>query len=211
MIRRNFVRRLLWVVTVSAIGVSGCGSGGKPLTGSQLAGKIIPAPQNFLVDSTGGASGQMSPEQFTQFGGYEPAPKAGFVAGFRQVYSDSGTEEAILITVLEFHSRSQASDYFKSTAYHTLSAAEPTYRPLQGLAGAIEASGTKPFGGNYVHGMSDATGNYYFQVVYQDPHSSEVPVEFPSWADAEWYLLQPGVKLPPHSATTASKQPSTGS
>jgi hypothetical protein len=183
---------------------SGCSSPGSAhLSAAQLTTKIIPAPSGFEIDTTPGTSGQMSPEQFSQYGGDGPASKAGFVAGFKQNYVNTDTQEGISVTVLEFSSKSKAASYFKTTEYRTLSLAAPTYKPSAKLKGAIEASGTKPYGGNYVHGVADSAGDYYFQVVYADPYTADVPFEFSVWADIQWQLLQPGVSLPPQYTSTS--------
>jgi hypothetical protein len=193
-----------FMAALAGIGlISGCGSSGqKTLTGSQLTAKIIPAPDGFAVDTTPGESGQLTTQLFSQFGGGEAASTGGFVAGFKQNYVNTGTEEGLSVTLLEFSSSAKASAYYKSTEYKTLSFAAPTYGPLPKLAGAVEATGTKQYNGNYVRGMADSTGRFYFQMVYADPNSSAVPVEFPIWAAAQWELLQPGVSLP--TTTTGS-------
>jgi hypothetical protein len=187
-----FVAALVGVSLVAACSSSGA----KTLTALELPGKILPAPNSFAVDTTPGENGQLTPRQFTQFGGGDAAAKAGFVAGFKQNYVDSGTEEGLSITLLEFSSSAQASAYYKATEYKTLSFAAPTYASLPKLAGAVEAAGTKPYNGNYVHGMADSTGRFYFQMAYADPNTASVPAEFPIWAAAQWELLQPGVTLP---------------
>ncbi|HUJ65239.1 MAG TPA: hypothetical protein VLX59_06865 [Acidimicrobiales bacterium] len=193
------------VVALSGVAlVAGCSSSGpRTISAHDLATKIIPAPSGFAVDPTQGASGQLTPDLFSQYGGVGSASTAGFVAGFKQNYVNDGTEEGIAVTVLEFSSKAKASDYFKATAYKTLSFAAPTYSPVQKLAGAVEASGTRTYDGNYVHGVADATGRFYFQVVYENPNTATVPVEFPIWADAQWELLQPGVSLPSPPTTNA--------
>jgi hypothetical protein len=199
--RKGFLAAVLSGLAGVAI-AAGCGSSGPAtISAHDLATKIIPAPSGYAVDPTVGASGQLTPDLFSQYGGVGSASGAGFVAGFKQTYVDSGTEEGIAVTVLEFSSKTKASDYFKDTAYKTLSYAAPTYGPLQKLVGAVEASGTKPYDGNYVHGMSDSTNRFYFQIVYENPNTATVPVEFPLWADAEWELLQPGVNLPTAATT----------
>jgi hypothetical protein len=203
MMRRKLLGSGLLAALTGVALVAGCSSSGpKLLNAHDLATKIIPAPSGYAVDPTPGASGQMTADVFSQYGGVGSAAKAGFVAGFKQNYVNSSTEEGISVTVLEFHSKAQAAAYFKSTAYQTLSFAAPTYGPLQGLTGAIEASGTKTYNGDYVHAAADSTGLYYFQIAYSDPNTTEVPTEFRIWADAEWELLQPGVTLPKPSATT---------
>jgi len=199
-------RRILagFAAALGGVGlIAGCSSSGpKALSAAQLTTKILPAPSGFAVDTTPGESGQLTPQLFSQFGGGDASSTAGFVAGFKQNYINSGTEEGLSITLLEFSSPAKASDYYKATEYKTLSFAAPTYGPLPKLAGAVEATGTKPYDGNFVRGMADSTGRFYFQIVYADPNSSEVPVEFPIWAAAQWELLQPGVSLP--TTTTGS-------
>ena len=191
------------LLLAAALVATGCSSSGTPrLSAAQLTTKIIPAPPGFQVDTTPGENGQMSPEQFSQYGADGTASKAGFVAGFKQNYINSGTEEGISLTLLEFSSKSKADDYLKVTRYKTLSLASPTYAPVAKLRGATEASGTKTFGGNYVHGIVDSTGKFYFQIVYADPNTAEVPLEFVGWAQAQWQLLQPGVSLPPQVIST---------
>jgi hypothetical protein len=193
------------VATLTGIAViAGCSSSGThTISAHDLATKVIPAPSGYAVDPTPGASGQITPDLFSQVGGVGTASRAGFVAGFKQNYVDSGTEEGIAVTVLEFSSKNDASDYFKATAYKTLSFAAPTYAPAQKLLGAIEASGTKSYEGNYVHGVADSTGRFDFQVVYENAITAAVPVEFSLWEDAEWELLQPGVSLPTTSPTSS--------
>ena len=178
---------------VSALG--GCGESQHTLTARQLAVYVIDAPNGYTVDPTKGASGQITPQVFNQFGGSDHTSASGFIAGFRQNYVDSGTAEGLVATVLEFSSPAKASTYMAETAHQTLSFAAATYSPFGGLTGAVEASGTKTYNGNYVHGVSAATGRYYFQLVYESPDSNAVPIEFASWVKIQWAILQPGVKV----------------
>jgi hypothetical protein len=201
---RRFPGKALAATIACALAFAACSSGSKLLSSRELTTKIIPAPINFSVDSATTASGQMSPQLFTQYDGYEPAQKAGFVAGFTQAYSDPGTEEGLLVTVIEFHTPAEAAAYYQATSHRVLNAAKPTYQPMAKLTGATEAYGTRTYDGNYVHGASDSTGRFYFLLVYEDPNTAEYPTEFSLWADAQWELLQPGAALPSGytSATT---------
>jgi hypothetical protein len=193
----------LMVGLVAAVVATGCGGSKKPLTAAQLAFKVIDAPSGFVVDPTAGASGQITPQLFSQFGGTAVTSATGFVAGFKQNYVDSGTLEGISVTLLEFTKASQASEYLSRTAHQTLSFADATYRPFSVLAGAVEASGTKTYDGNYVHGVVDTTGRYYFQFVYEDAVTNQVPLEFQQWAQIQWALLQPGAKTKAPPTTVA--------
>jgi hypothetical protein len=187
----------LMVSLIGTATVAGCGGSSRPLTSAQLASKVIDAPNGFSVDPTKGASGQIDAQLFSQFGGASAAATIGFVAGFKQNYIDSGTLEGVSVTLLEFKNAADASKYLKATDNQTLSFADATYRPFQSLPGAVEASGTKTYNGNYVHGVVDATGKYYFQFVYEDATSAQVPLEFGDWVQIQWALLQPGTKTPP--------------
>lgn len=192
--RRKKLGKWLVAGLMAVVALGGCGGSPRHLTAAQLASKVIDAPDGFAVDPTKGSSGQITPQLFSQFGGVQSASTTGFVAGFKQNYVDSGTLEGVSVTLLEFTDATRASDYLRQTAPETLTFANATYSPFPALPGAVEASGTKTYDGNYVHGVVASTGPYYFQFVYEDPVSSQVPVEFKSWVQIQWDLLQPGAK-----------------
>lgn len=192
--RRRKLGVTLVAILVTAVSTTGCSASHRPPTAGQLAFKVIDAPEDYQSDAT--ASGQITPQLFSDYGGSGVTSTTGFVAGFKQNYVDSGTLEGISVTLLEFKSAAEASTYLTDTAHQTLSFADATYSPVPSLADATEASGTKTYDGNYVHGIVDTTGVYYFQLVYEDPVSNAVPLEFADWAKIQWALLQPGVKTP---------------
>jgi hypothetical protein len=160
------------------------------LTAPQLAGRIMPAPDGYKIDPTPHARGAMSPALFSQFGGAGSAAQLGFVAGFRQNYVDYGTQEGIAVTVIEFSSPQKASSYLQQTGTKTLNYAAATYKPFTQVPGAIQADGTKAYGGEYSHAVVAATRNFYYQLLYVNASPSPVPQEFYTWAKSQWALLQ---------------------
>ena len=218
---KKFFAAMLSGIAFSTLALTGCGSGSKDLylsNPAQLAAHLLLPPTGFAADTTPGASGQMTPELFAGFGGVGSAKSAGFVLGFKQGYINAATEEGLSITLIEFSSPAKAKTYLDQTARHTLSLAASTYSPYSQLPGATEVSGTKTYDGNYVHGVVDSTGRFYFSIVYADPLTSSVPTEFTRWAEIQWALLQPGVSIPQltvpntagsKSSTTAGSNTST--
>jgi hypothetical protein len=180
------------VVVLCLLGISGCSSGHTSTlaAGSRLAARIIPAPYGYTVDTTPGADGAISSEVFDRFGGLGSPSKVGFLAGFKQNYVDDDTEEGIAVTLLEFRSAAAAATYLKVTAPTTLSYAAATHKPFPELPGAIEVDGTKPYGGDYAHGVVMTHGKFYVQLVYATAEPSTPPVEFVSWAKAQYQLAQ---------------------
>jgi hypothetical protein len=179
---------LLAMVTTSS-----CSSSHKAaakLSGPQLVNEIVPAPYGYTVDPTAGQNGSVSPAVFATYGGAGSAKALGFVAGFKQGYVDYSTEEGLVVTLLEFDSPSDAAAYLKQTAPKTLSYANATYKPFAQVSGAIEADGTKEYGGEYSRGVVAATKDYYFQMVYVTSAPSQFPTEFYTWAKAQWAVLQ---------------------
>jgi hypothetical protein len=127
---------------------------------------------------------------FDQFGGIRSPSKLGFVTGFRQSYLNPSTQEALIVTVLEFKAARDASAYFAQTRPSTLSYAGATVKPFHGVPGAFEAVGTKPYNNGYYHAIFDATNNLYFQIAYASPEPSSAPVELGSWAGLEYRVLK---------------------
>jgi hypothetical protein len=168
--------------------VSGCGSSrtNHDLTSKQLASHIISAPSGYVIDPTTGANGQISSKVYDHYGG---SSSGGFVAGFKQDYVDEDTAEGIAITVLEFASAPDAAAYFKATAYKTLSLADATYQPFSYIAGAVEADGTKAYGGEYSNAVVLTTGKFYLQLLYANADPRQKPIEFRLWVEAQWQLL----------------------
>ena len=96
------------------------------LTARQLTTRILPAPNGYEIDPTPHASGAITRALFDQFGGVRSPSKFGFVAGFKQNYLNPGTGEGLIVTVIEFKSSRDASDYFAQTRPNTLSYAGAT-------------------------------------------------------------------------------------
>jgi hypothetical protein len=160
------------------------------LTAPQLAARIIPAPGGYKVDPTPHARGAMSPALFSQFGGAGSAAQLGFVAGFKQNYVDYGTQEGIAVTVIEFSSPQDAGAYLQQTVPKTLNYAAATYKPFTQVPDAVQADGTKAYGGEYSHAVVAATRNFYYQLLYVNAAPSPAPQEFYTWAKDQWALLQ---------------------
>ena len=141
------------------------------LTARQLTTRILPAPYGYEIDPTPHASGAITRALFDQFGGVRSPSKFGFVAGFKQNYVNPGTEEGLIVTVMEFKSSRDASAYFTQTRPSTLSYAGATLKPFPGVPGAFEAEGTKSYNHGYYHAIVDTANNFYFQVVVRSPRT----------------------------------------
>jgi len=179
-----------------ALAVAGCDSSHSPATGPrlltarQLTTRILPAPYGYRIDPTPHSSGVMTRALFDQFGGVRSPSKLGFVTGFRQSYLNLGTEEALIVTVIEFRAARDASAYFAQTRPSTLSYAGATVKPFHGVPGAFEAVGTKLYNNGYYHAIFDATNDFYFQIAYASPEPSSAPVELGAWAGLEYRVLK---------------------
>jgi hypothetical protein len=183
------------LVFLVALAAAACSSGQnltapRLLTARQLTTRILPAPYGYEVDPTPHASGAITRALFDQFGGVRSPSKLGFVAGFKQNYLNPGTEEGLIVTVIEFTSSRDASTYFAQTRPSTLSYAGATLKPFLGFPGAFEAAGTKPYNHGYYHAIVDTANNFYFQVAYAAPEQSSAPVELGSWAGLEYTVLK---------------------
>jgi hypothetical protein len=194
-LKRRVTRRRLTAASGALLAgcvllAASCSSGPKQLSGTQLAAKVIPAPYGYQVDGTKNASGYITPDVFDQFGGFGSPSKVGFVAGFKQNYVDYDSEEGISVTVLEFQSRNSATSYLSETANDTLSFASATHKPFHQIPGAVEADGTKPYGGEYSHGVVMTAGRFYIQLVYVTSEPATPPIEFANWAKAQYQMLE---------------------
>ena len=167
------------------------------LTAHQLTTRILPAPNGYQIDPTPHASGVMSRALFDEFGGVRSPSKLGFVTGFRQSYLNPSTEEALIVTVIEFKASRDASTYFAQTSPSTLSYAAATIKPFRSVPGAFEAEGTKPYNHGYYHAIFDTANNFYFQVAYATPAPAAAPIELGSWAGLEYRVLK--YKVPKRS------------
>jgi hypothetical protein len=178
------------LIFLLALAAAACSSGPKPLTARQLTTLVLPAPYGYQVDPTPHASGAITPALFDQFGGVRSPSKSGFVAGFKQNYVDPGTDEGLIVTVMEFKSSGDASAYFAQTRPSTLSYAGATLEPFPHVPGAFAAEGTKPYNHGYYHAIVDTANNFYFQVAYATPEPSSAPLELGSWAGLEYTVLK---------------------
>lgn len=187
--------RALLILLVALVGAA-CSSAHKSaaapslLTAQQLTTRILPGPYGYEVDPTPTASGAMSRALFDEFGGVRSPSKLGFVAGFKQSYVNPDTGEALIVTVIEFKSPSDAGTYFSHTRPMTLSYAKATVKPFAGIPGAFEAVGTKSYNHGYYHAIVDTANNFYFQVAYATPERAPVPVEFGYWGGLEYAVLK---------------------
>jgi len=184
------------LIFLVALAAGGCSSGNKPLaaprlfTARQLTTRILPAPNGYEVDPTPHASGVITRALFDQFGGVRSPSKFGFVAGFKQNYLNTGTEEGLIITVIEFKSSRDTSAYFAQTRPSTLSFAGAKLEPFPRVPGAFEAVGTKPYNHGYYHAIVDTANNFYFQIAYAIPEPGSAPIELGSWAGLEYTVLK---------------------
>jgi len=184
------------LIFLAALAAAACSSGHKPptgpalLTARQLTTRILPAPDGYEIDPTPHASGAITRALFDQFGGVRSPAKLGFVAGFKQNYLNPGTDEGLIVTVIEFRSSKDASAYFTQTRPSTLSYAGATLKRFPGVPGAFEAEGTKPYNHGYYHAIVDTANNFYFQVAYVSPEPSPAPVELGPWAGLECTVLK---------------------
>ncbi len=158
--------------------------------GEQLSGRVMAAPSGYSVDTTPGATGAISPEVFDKFGGVGTPSKIGFIAGFKQNYINSGTQEGIDVTILEFRSARDAGTYFNQTAPKTLSFAAATVKPYGPVPGAMEADGTRSYDGEYAHAVVMTNGKFYGQLAYFTTAPAPTPIEFTGWAKVQYTKLQ---------------------
>lgn len=188
--RRRWALGAAAAITTSLLALSGCGSGSKSsAVARDLAARVIPAPDGYLLDTTPGANGQISPALFARFGGASSAARGSFVAGFKANYVDETTGEGLSVTILDFSSPSAASAYLKQTQYQTLSFAAATYTAYSPIPGATEADGTKVYAGEYSHGVVMSRGRYYAQVVYVNLMPGPPPFEMRLWTKAQYVRL----------------------
>jgi hypothetical protein len=184
------------LIFLVALAAAACDSGHKLpnapalLTARQLTTRILPAPYGYEIDPTPHASGAITRALFDQFGGVRSPSKLGFVAGFKQNYVNSDTDEGLIVTVIEFRSSRDASAYFAQTRPSTLSFAGATLKPFPRIPGAFAAEGAKPYNHGYYHAIVDTANNFYFQVAYATPEPSSAPVELGRWADLEYTVLK---------------------
>jgi len=171
-----------------ALGVAACGSSNVS-RGEQLVKRIIPPPQGFTYYPSAGATGSISPAVFSQFGGEGSASKVQFLAGFRQNYANDQTLEGLTISVLEFSSTAAASSYFADTAHEALSYSAPKYRPYPAINGAVEVDGTKPYAGEYIHGVVMTRDRFCAIVVYVADGPGSPPIELSEWSRVQYELL----------------------
>lgn len=174
-------------VLLATAGCGSAGSGSHALTSKQLASYVIRAPDGYMTDQSPSASGQMTEAIFREIAG-TPSAK-GFAAGFRQTYLNENTGEGIVITLIEFKSDLEAAHYLKATEYKTLSSADARYEPFPLVAGAVEADGTKAYGGEYSNAVVLSTGKFYMQLLYANSSAGQKPIEFREWVQAQWQLL----------------------
>ncbi|MGA3216545.1 MAG: hypothetical protein ABSD97_12760 [Acidimicrobiales bacterium] len=159
-------------------------------TARQLTDRILPAPNGYEVDPTPHSSGAITQALFDQYGGVRSPSKLGFVAGFKQNYLNPGTDEGLIVTVIEFKSSKYATTYFAETRPNTLSYAGATLKPFPRIPGALAAEGTKPYNHGYYHAIVGTANNFYFQVAYATPEPSSAPVELGQWADLQYTVLK---------------------
>jgi hypothetical protein len=147
------------------------------------------APASFYADTTPGANGQITPALFSTFGGVKLSSNAGFVAGFKGNYVNTSSTEGISITIIEFKSAAAAATYFRGTANQALSYTAPRYSAYPNISGAVLIDGTRPYGGDYDHGVVMTRGKYYTLFVYATIAPASVPVEFPYWVRTQYSHL----------------------
>jgi hypothetical protein len=169
-----------------------CGSSSPSamVVGGKLAAQIIPAPYGYQVDpSSSDVQGVITPAVFDGFGGVGSPKSSGFVAGFRESYVDYSTEEGLSITLLTFKNASDAMRYLKESLPKTLEYTSPTTKAFTPIPTGIELSGTKAYGGDYLHGMVMVHAKTYAQVVYATSVSAPVPIEFYTWTKVQYDLI----------------------
>lgn len=172
--------------------LSACGGGNSSSAEfKKLAGKVMVAPFGYKLDPTPGAVGQITPALFDRYGGDTSPVRAGFVAGFKANYVDESTGEGISVTILQFKSPATARRYLAETAPQTLSYAAATHAPYPPIPGAVAVDGTKPYAGEYSHGVLMVRGDFYAQVVYVNVSDLPAPIELKSWAVAQYDRLTP--------------------
>jgi hypothetical protein len=159
------------------------------LAGENLLPLIIQAPEGFQEDQTSGATGAVSPQVFTAYGGDRNAAEEGFVAGYKENYVDEVNPDAVVLTLFEFGTAAAATAYFSHTAPKTLSFARPSITPFKFIPGAISVVGTKPYGGNWQSGVVFATDRYYASVFWVQTAPGTAPVQLTTWSKAQWLKL----------------------
>jgi hypothetical protein len=157
--------------------------------GPHIAAKIINAPIGYARDTSAGASGSMTPSQFSQFGGDGTATQAHFVAGFKQNYADTNTGEGLSITILKFSSSAAAAAYLSATAPGTLSYAAATEKAYPAIPGAIQVDGTKAYADEYAHGVIMTKKAYYVSFIYVNTLQGTPPFEVYEWAKLQYSRL----------------------
>lgn len=186
---RSHLGRLAALVCASAVLAIGCGSNVSNSTsaeGRKLAAKVMHAPASFYADTTPGANGQITPALFSTFGGVKSSSNAGFVAGFKGNYVNATSTEGISITIIEFRSAAAAAAYFGATANQALAYTVPRYSAYLNIPGAVQIDGTKPYAGDYDHGVVMTRGKYYSLFVYATIAPASIPVEFPYWVKTQY-------------------------
>ena len=181
------------LVTLAAIcALAGCGAPA-PVSvptslarGAKLAAEVLPPPRGYAPEGATGSSGRLTPDAFTHVGGDGPAARAGFVAGYRQNYVDPATREGIAISLLEFSSPGKAAAYLKSTVPATLSGFGPVDRSFPRIRHAVAIDGTRPYAGEWAHGVVVTKGTHYISLVYFLSGPGQAPVEFPYWVQAQY-------------------------
>lgn len=190
--RAGFLLCRVWVLLVVGMLLAACNGGnGSSTTFKNLASKVIVAPFGYKLDPTPGAVGQITRAIFDRYGGDSSPVRAAFVAGFKANYVDDSTGEGIAVTILQFKSPAAASRYLAETAPQTLSYAAATHSPYQPIPGAVAVDGTKPYAGEYAHGILMARGSFYAQVIYVNVSDLSAPIELKSWAVAQYNRLRP--------------------
>ncbi len=157
--------------------------------GQNLKVLIIQPPVGFDVDPTKGATGAVTPDVFSQYGGYNSASTAGFVAGYKQGYADGYGSDGLAITLFKFATASDAQAYFQASAPRTLSLAEAQIAPFSLIPAALYVTGTKEYGGEYAHAIVFNRGAYYVDVTYVNVANGPAPGELKLWAKAQYLQL----------------------
>ena len=157
--------------------------------GSRLLPLIIRRPFGYKVDPTAGATGTITPAAFSRLGGTGSAAQAGYVTGYRQNYVDDQTGEGLTVTVMKFSSAARAASYLGSTAHRTMTGVAPAVKSFIQVPGAFELDGTRPFDGEYEHGVVLSHGSYYASIVYVTLQPVTLPMEFYDWAKVQYLNL----------------------
>jgi hypothetical protein len=207
---RHMKRKRLAPAVVGALGASlllaGCGGIHRPqaasttsttsttssaaeIAGTNLLPLIIQAPEGFSPDQTSGATGAVSPQVFTAYGGAAAAAQDGFVAGYKENYVDQVDPDGVAVTLFKFATAVDAAAYFSSTASKTLSFSHPTITPFNLIPGAVSVVGTKAYAGDWQSAIVFATEQYYVSVVWVQTGPGPPPVQLRTWSKAQWLLL----------------------